>query len=111
MPLSPLVSLRTPDDVVCLLLKKVLDAGAGQTSPAITEAADVVEALIEGVLSRCFVDYNCSSALGSYGAPSSEAGTNSTGSVSVEGFLNDGEYPSEYAADNQGVTVISDMDG
>ena len=69
-----------------ILLEKALDAGVGQVSPEIIEAAGVVQGLIKGVLGPFFVDYNCSSALGSFGAPSSEASTNSTVSVRPREF-------------------------
>lgn len=103
VPLSPSVSLSTPDDVLCFLLEAVLDAGAGQISPVIIDAADVVQGFIKGVLGPFFVDYNCSSALGNYGAPSPSAGTNSTGSESAIGSPINGYYEGKLATDNQGI--------
>lgn len=103
VPLSPSVSLSTPDDVLCFILEFVLDAGAGQISPEIIDSADVVQGFIKGVLGPFFVDYNCTSALGSYGAPSPDAGSNGTASTGALGSPVNGVYPAGLATDDQGI--------
>ena len=65
------MTLESPDDVACFLFENLLDAGAGQISPEIIEAADVVNGLIKGVAGPFFVDFNCSQALSNHGAPNS----------------------------------------
>lgn len=99
---EPECDIGESDDVACFLFENLFDAGAGQISPEIIEAADVVNGLIKGVAGPFFVDFNCSQTLSNYGAPSSsEAGTNATGSASAEGVIKNGQYPNGHAHDDQ----------